>query len=56
MMRPAGAQLGNLVACSLLKYTQSGRTPQRDWELYYLRDKEGREVDFVAHEIGECSG
>ena len=27
-----------------------------NWELYYLRDIEGRGVDFVSHETGECSG
>ncbi len=44
-----GAQLENLVACSLLKYAQFRRDAAgENWELYYLRDKEGREVDFVV--------
>ena len=44
-----GAQLENLVACSLLKYTQFRKDAAgENWELYYLRDKEGREVDFVV--------
>src|SRR5213082_1813077 len=44
-----GAQLENLVACSLLKYTQCRKDAAgENWELYYLRDKEGREVDFVV--------
>lgn len=44
-----GAQLENLVACSLLKYTQFRKDAAgENWALYYLRDKEGREVDFVV--------
>jgi uncharacterized protein len=44
-----GAQLENLVACSLLKYTQFRKdSAGESWELFYLRDKEGREVDFVV--------
>ena len=44
-----GAHLENLVACSLLKFTQFRRDSiGENWELYYLRDKEGREVDFVV--------
>ena len=40
-----GAQLENLVACSLLKYTQFRKDAAgENWELYYLRDK----VDFVV--------
>ncbi len=44
-----GAQLENLVACALLKHTQY-RTDSlgESWQLFYLRDKEGREVDFVV--------
>jgi predicted AAA+ superfamily ATPase len=43
-----GAQLENLVACCLLKFTQFRRDANGEsWELFYLRDKEGREVDFV---------
>jgi len=43
-----GARLENLVACSLLKFAQFRKdTAGENWELYYLRDKEGREVDFV---------
>ncbi len=43
-----GAQLENLVACSLLKFTQFRKdSAGENWDLYYLRDKEGREVDFV---------
>jgi predicted AAA+ superfamily ATPase len=44
-----GAQLENLVACCLLKYVQWRRDATGDnLDLYYLRDKEGREVDFVV--------
>lgn len=44
-----GAQLENLVACSLLKYTQFRKDAFGEgWGLYYLRDKDGREVDFVV--------
>jgi len=44
-----GAQLENLVACSLLKYTQFRKdSAGESWGLFYLRDKEGREVDFVV--------
>jgi predicted AAA+ superfamily ATPase len=44
-----GGQLENLVACSLLKYVQFRRDAfGENWDLFYLRDKEGREVDFVA--------
>ena len=42
-------QLENLAACSLLKLTQFRKdTAGENWNLYYLRDKEGREVDFVV--------
>jgi uncharacterized protein len=44
-----GAQLENLVACSLLKYVQFRRDAVGEsWEIFYLRDKESREVDFVV--------
>jgi predicted AAA+ superfamily ATPase len=44
-----GAQLENLVACSLLKYAQFRKdTVGESWEIFYLRDKEDREVDFVV--------
>src|SRR5690606_31487737 len=44
-----GSQLENLVACSLLKMIQFKKdTAGESWNLYYLRDKEGREVDFVV--------
>lgn len=44
-----GAQLENLVACCLLKYVHLRRdTSGENLDLYYLRDKEGREVDFVV--------
>lgn len=44
-----GAQLENLVACCLLKYAQLRRDVSgENLDLYYLRDKEGREVDFVV--------
>jgi uncharacterized protein len=44
-----GAQLENLVACSLLKYAQFRKDAVGEsWEIFYLRDKEGREVDFVV--------
>lgn len=44
-----GAQLENLVACSLLKWVHFRKDSRgENWELYYLRDKEDREVDFVV--------
>jgi predicted AAA+ superfamily ATPase len=44
-----GAQLENLVASSLLKFTQFKHdTVGERWDLYYLRDKEGHEVDFLV--------
>lgn len=44
-----GAQLENLVACSLLRFTQFRRdSAGENWDLYYLRDRERREVDFVV--------
>ena len=44
-----GAQLENLVACSLLKYAQFRKDAVgENWEIFYLRDKESREVDFVV--------
>jgi len=44
-----GAQLENLVACSLLKFAQFRKDAYgENWNLFYLRDKEGREVDFVV--------
>jgi predicted AAA+ superfamily ATPase len=44
-----GAQLENVVASSLLKFVQFRRdSAGESWELFYLRDKEGREVDFVV--------
>ena len=44
-----GAQLENLVACSLLKFIHFRKdSAGENWELYYLRDKEQREVDFVV--------
>lgn len=44
-----GAQLENLVAGSLLKYAQFRKDAAGEsWEIFYLRDKESREVDFVV--------
>jgi uncharacterized protein len=44
-----GAQLENLVACSLLKFSQFRKDAVGEsWEIFYLRDKESREVDFVV--------
>lgn len=44
-----GPQLENLAACSLLKFAHFRKdTAGENWNLYYLRDKEGREVDFVV--------
>lgn len=44
-----GAQLENLVACSLLKHAHfKADTSGEVWEVRYLRDKEHREVDFVV--------
>ena len=43
-----GAQLENLVTCSLLKFTQFRKdSAGESWDVFYLRDKDGREVDFV---------
>jgi uncharacterized protein len=44
-----GARLENLVACCLLKFVQFRKdSAGESWSLHYLRDKEGREVDFVV--------
>lgn len=44
-----GAQLENLVACCLLKHVQFRKdSAGENWDLFYLRDKEKREVDFVV--------
>lgn len=44
-----GATLENLVACSMLKFTQFRSDAFREnWELFYLRDRDEREVDFVV--------
>ena len=44
-----GAQLENLVACCLLKHIQFRKdSTGENWGLFYLRDKEKREVDFVV--------
>lgn len=44
-----GAQLENLVAGSLLKFAQFRKDAVGEsWEIFYLRDKESREVDFVV--------
>lgn len=44
-----GAQLENVVASSLLKFVQFRKDfAGESWDLFYLRDKEGREVDFVV--------
>ena len=46
-----GAILENTVACSLLKYCHFLRDTQgEEMELYYFRDKDGREVDFIITE------
>ncbi len=50
-----GARAENLVASALLKFchywTDSG---EGDFALHYLRDKEGREVDFLVSRDGEA--
>lgn len=44
-----GAQLENMVACSLLKFTQYRKDAAgENWDVFYLRDKEKRAVDFVV--------
>ncbi len=44
-----GAQLENLVASCLLKHIQFRNDALGErWDLYYLRDKDGREVDFLV--------
>ncbi len=45
----SGVRLENLVACALLKWTELKYDSAGErWRLHYLRDKEGREVDFVV--------
>jgi predicted AAA+ superfamily ATPase len=45
----SGAQLENLVACSLLKFVDFRKDAVGEsWDLFYLRDKEQREIDFVV--------
>lgn len=42
------SRLENLVACSLLKYCHYLRDTQgKDYKLFFFRDKDGHEVDFV---------
>jgi predicted AAA+ superfamily ATPase len=49
-----GARFENLVATHLLKHCHFLEDSTGDrWELSYLRDKEGREVDFVLLRDGE---
>lgn len=44
-----GARLENLAACCLLRFTQFRKDTQGEsWELFYLRDREGRDLDFVV--------
>lgn len=44
-----GAQVENLAAGCLLKYTHFRKDAYgENWDLFYLRDKENREVDFVV--------
>ncbi len=44
-----GAQLENLVACTLLRFVQFRKDSiGENWNLHYLRDREKREVDFVV--------
>ncbi len=46
---PEGAVLENLVACALLKYVQAARDAYgKRMDLFYFRDREKREVDFVV--------
>ncbi len=46
-----GARLENLAASSLLKYCHFKRdTEGKDYQLYYYRDKQKREVDFIVAE------
>lgn len=43
-----GAKLENLVACSLLKEMHFREDCLgEEWNLYYLRNKDGREIDFL---------
>ena len=50
----SGARLENTAACSLLKYCHFLRDTQgKEIELYYFRDKDGREVDFIVTENRE---
>lgn len=44
-----GAQVENLTACCLMKYANFRRDAfGENWDVFYLRDKEKREVDFVV--------
>lgn len=46
-----GARLENLAASSLLKYCHFRRdTEGKDYQLYYYRDKQKREIDFIVAE------
>ena len=44
-----GAQIENLAASSLLKFVELRKDAYgENWDVFYLRDKENREVDFVV--------
>ena len=46
-----GSRVENLVACSLLKYCHFKRdTEGKDYQLFFYRDKQQREVDFIVAE------
>ncbi len=48
VMGDPGTKLENLVACSLLKEIHFRQDCLgEEWNLYYLRDKDGREIDFL---------
>ncbi len=48
MIENAGAQFENCVAVSLLRHVcRMNELGAGDFELYYIRDREGREVDFL---------
>ena len=49
-----GARLENLVACALLKETQRAQDAAgQDIALHYVRDRDGREVDFLILKDGQ---
>ena len=54
VMGNPGTRLENLVACALLKEIQFREDCLGEqWNLFYLRDKDGREIDFLIAQNGD---